>query len=106
MSELIPGDWQCPKCVFRLHKAKLFAGDGTVAVDRATVREVCPNDGATLEPAYEHPDDQLIDTEDCCREASCPECRGMGFVVIGWHYRDEPGHIQPLGVHGERGGRR
>lgn len=44
------GEWKCPKCGFILHKMLLRAADFAVAVDRSEVREVCPNDGATLVP--------------------------------------------------------
>lgn len=44
------GEWKCPKCRFHLSKRLLRASDGAVGINTEEVREVCPNDGATLIP--------------------------------------------------------
>jgi protein gp37 len=42
--------WKCPNCRFILQKCFLRASDGAVGINSERVREVCPNDGATLRP--------------------------------------------------------
>ena len=44
----LPGVWQCLSCGFTLHKMFLRAHDMAVGINLEHVREVCPNDGATL----------------------------------------------------------
>jgi hypothetical protein len=40
--------WQCPQCMFILHKMLLRGADGAVGINMSLDREVCPNDGVTL----------------------------------------------------------
>jgi len=44
------GVWKCPNCRYTLQKCYLRASDGAVGLNTEQVREVCPNDGATLRP--------------------------------------------------------
>lgn len=44
------GVWKCPNCRYTLQKCYLRASDGAVGPNTEQVREVCPNDGATLRP--------------------------------------------------------
>lgn len=45
-----PGEWQCVKCHYRLHKRFLSLLDGGVGVDATITKELCPNDGTQLRP--------------------------------------------------------
>lgn len=83
----VPGRWECPQCHFVLNKCVIYTGDGTVGINTSPAREVCPNDEATLEQAYEHPNDQVVVTGPCCGDPECLHCRGDGTRVIGWRYR-------------------
>jgi predicted RNA-binding Zn-ribbon protein involved in translation (DUF1610 family) len=49
MTEYVPGEWECPECGFTLQKNFLYAQTGAVGVNDEEVREVCPNDGVTLQ---------------------------------------------------------
>lgn len=99
----IPGCWACPRCRFQLTKSVLRAEDGAVFVDPDQRREVCPNDGATLEQVYESPDDRLVVMGDCCEDPACNHCYGTWRTSIGWRYRDEHEEaIRPFSDAGER----
>lgn len=47
---LVPGEWVCDTCGFRLHKMTLRASDGAVGVSTEDVRDICNNDGTALRP--------------------------------------------------------
>lgn len=44
----VPGQFECPKCMFRLSSMKLHASSGAVAQDRDSKPEQCPNDGEIM----------------------------------------------------------
>ncbi len=44
----VPGQFECPKCMFRLSSNILSASTGAVAVDRKAKPEQCPNDGEIM----------------------------------------------------------
>lgn len=46
--DVLPGEWECPRCGFGLSKRVLRASDGAVGINLSRKREVCPNDGVTL----------------------------------------------------------
>lgn len=99
----IPGCWGCPRCGFQLTKCVLRVPDGGVFVNDEPKREVCPNDGVTLEQVYETPDDRLMEMGLCCYDVECLRCAGEGNRPVGWRYRDEPeGTLRPFSDPGER----
>ncbi len=98
----IPGDWKCPRCGFSLHK-RAICPDG-LFIDASEKREVCPNDGVTLEQVYESPDDQLYAMGPCCHDPECLRCNGTNEKAAGWRYRDDPeGVVHPFSEKGSRG---
>jgi len=99
----IPGSFVCPRCNFRLAKAVIYRQDGSITADPSTAREVCPNDGASLEQAYESPDDRLVVTRpcECLNNPECPGCWGTNERVVGWRYRDEE-RVRPFSDEGDR----
>lgn len=44
----IPGQFECPKCMFRLSSNILSATTGAVAPNRKAAPETCPNDGEVM----------------------------------------------------------
>ncbi len=91
-----PGEYFCPKCVFRLHKRLLRARDGAVSVDNRPQYEYCPNDStplkrATWEQLARENEDfakrllsethQLSEIESAINSTSPPNFKGAGEVV-------------------------
>jgi hypothetical protein len=104
----VPGEWECPKCRFTLQKNFLHAQTGTVSVNDEEVREVCPNDGATLERqtwAALARQTQKIALEEMTRaaalEAENAALQAERDLVIRW-YQDDCSVTVDLAELGER----